>query len=67
MKIGQDAIAFKLYITPTGTQPIVLGDDGQQAKNQEYVHILPACGAPQIEDGQSGPQRQGRCAGGDES
>ncbi len=68
MKIGQDAIAFKLYITPTGTQPIVLGrrrTAGQ--KNQEYVHILPACGAPQIEDGQSGPQRQGRCARGDES
>ena len=67
MKIGQDAIAFKLYITPTGTQPIVLGDDGQQAKKSRYVHILPACGAPQIEDGQSGPQRQGRCARGDES
>ena len=32
---------------------------------RQYVHILPACGAPQIEDGQSGPQRQGRCAGGD--
>ena len=38
-----------------------------QEKNQEYVHILPACGAPQIEDGQSGPQRQDRCAKGDES
>ena len=27
MHVGQDAIAFKLYITPSGTQPIVLGED----------------------------------------
>ena len=39
MKIGQDAIAFKLYITPTGTQPIVLGDDGQQAKKIKNMYI----------------------------
>ena len=39
IKFGQDAIALKLYITPTGTQPIVLGDDGQQAKKIKNMYI----------------------------
>lgn len=39
MHIGQDAIAFKLYITPSGTQPIVLGEDGQQAKKIKNLYI----------------------------
>lgn len=37
--VGQDAIAFKLYITPSGTQPIVLGEDGQQAKKIKNLYI----------------------------
>lgn len=39
LHIGQDAIAFKLYITPSGTQPIVLGKDGEQAKKIKNVYI----------------------------
>ncbi|MCC8026791.1 MAG: hypothetical protein LIP16_16010 [Clostridium sp.] len=39
MQIGQDAIAFKLYITPSGTQPIVLGAGGQEAKKIKNIYI----------------------------
>jgi len=39
MHVGQDAIAFKLYITPSGSQPIVLGENGQQAKKIKNVYI----------------------------
>lgn len=39
LHIGQDAIAFKLYITPSGTQPIVLGKAGEQAKKIKNVYI----------------------------
>lgn len=39
MSVGQDALAFKLYITPSGTQPIVLGENGQQAKKIKNVYI----------------------------
>lgn len=39
MTVGQDAIAFKLYITTSGTQPIVLGDEGQQAKKIKNTYI----------------------------
>lgn len=39
MMIGQDAIAFKLYITPSGTQPIILGEEGEQAKKIKNVYI----------------------------
>lgn len=39
MSVGQDALAFKLYITPSGTQPIVLGESGQQAKKIKNVYI----------------------------
>lgn len=39
LRIGQDAIAFKLYITPSGTQPIVLGKAGEQAKKIKNVYV----------------------------
>ena len=39
MKVGQDGIAFKLYITPSGTQPIILGEEGEQAKKIKNVYI----------------------------
>lgn len=39
LHVGQDAIVFKLYITPSGTQPIVLGNEGQQAKKIKNVYI----------------------------
>lgn len=39
LKVGQDAIAFKLYVTPSGTQPIVLGDNGEQARKINNIYI----------------------------
>ena len=70
MKIGQDAIAFKLYITPTGTQPIVLGDDGQQAKKIKnmYIYCQHVVQCRRSNRGwQSGPQRQDQLRKGDVS
>lgn len=41
MKVGQDAIAFKLYITPSGTQPIILGKKGSRLKRlRMYTYIV---------------------------
>lgn len=39
LKVGQDAIAFKLYITPSGTQPIILGEEGEEAKKIRNVYL----------------------------
>lgn len=39
MKIGQDAVAIKLYVTPSGTQPIILGEEGEQAKKIKNVYV----------------------------
>lgn len=39
LRIGQDAIAFKLYVTPSGSQPIVLGSDGQEAKKIKNIYV----------------------------
>ncbi|MBS6642012.1 MAG: hypothetical protein KH366_00345 [Clostridiaceae bacterium] len=37
--VGQDAIAIKFYVTASGTQPIILGDEGQQAKKIRNVYV----------------------------
>lgn len=39
MNVGQDAIVFKLYITPSGTQPIILGEEGEEAKKIQNVYL----------------------------
>ena len=39
LHVGQDAIAFKLYVPPSGTQPIVLGEEGQQAVKIKNLYI----------------------------
>lgn len=39
LRVGQDAIAFKLYVTSSGSQPIVLGTDGQEAKKIKNLYI----------------------------
>lgn len=39
LKIGQDAVAIKLYETPSGTQPIILGQEGEQAKKIRNVYV----------------------------
>lgn len=39
MRPGQDAIVFKLYITPSETQPVITTDDGVEAKKIQNVYI----------------------------
>lgn len=38
MRPGQDAIVFKLYITPSETQPIIMAADGVEAKKMQNVY-----------------------------
>ena len=39
MRVGQDAIVFKIYITPSETQPIINADDGVEAKKIQNVYV----------------------------
>lgn len=39
MRVGQDAIVFKLYVTPSETQPIINADDGVEAKKIQNVYV----------------------------
>ena len=39
MRPGQDAIVFKLYVTPSETQPIIQTDDGVEAKKIQNVYV----------------------------
>ncbi len=39
MRPGQDAIVFKLYITPSETQPLIQADDGVEAKKIQNVYV----------------------------
>ena len=39
MRIGQDAIVFKLYVTPSETQPIIHSDDGVEAKKIQNIYV----------------------------
>lgn len=39
MRPGQDAIVFKLYVTPSETQPIIQADDGVEAKKIQNVYV----------------------------
>ncbi|MBQ7097908.1 MAG: hypothetical protein IJN96_07495 [Clostridia bacterium] len=39
MRPGQDAVVFKLYITPSETQPIIQADDGVEAKKIQNVYV----------------------------
>lgn len=38
MRPGQDALVFKLYITPSETQPVIRADDGVEAKKIQNVY-----------------------------
>ncbi len=40
MRVGQDAIVFKLYITPSETQPVIEADDGVQAKKIQNIYVF---------------------------
>ena len=39
MRVGQNAIVFKLYITPSETQPVIQADDGVEAKKIQNVYV----------------------------
>ena len=39
MRPGQNAIIFKLYITPSETQPVIQADDGVEAKKIQNVYV----------------------------
>lgn len=39
MRPGQDAIVFKLYVTPSETQPVIKADDGVEAKKIQNVYV----------------------------
>lgn len=39
MREGQNAIVFKLYITPSETQPVIQADDGVEAKKIQNVYV----------------------------
>ncbi len=38
MRPGQEALVFKLYVTPSETQPIIKTDDGVEAKKIQNVY-----------------------------
>ena len=39
MRPGQDAIVFKLYVTPSETQPVIQTDDGVEAKKIQNIYV----------------------------
>lgn len=39
MKVGQDGIVFKLYTTPSETQPVIVSADGIEAKKIQNIYI----------------------------
>ncbi len=39
MRPDQDAIVFKLYVTPSKTKPVIQADDGVEAKKIQNVYV----------------------------
>lgn len=39
MRLGQDALVFKLYITKSESQPVIEADDGVEAKKIQNVYV----------------------------
>ena len=39
MRVGQDGLVFKTYITPSETQPIIKTDKGNEAKKIQNVYV----------------------------
>lgn len=39
MRVGQNAIVFKLYTTPSETQPVIQTDKGNEAKKIQNVYV----------------------------
>ncbi len=43
MRPKQNAIVFKLYTTPSETQPVIQADDGVEAKKIQNVYVYCQC------------------------
>ncbi len=43
MRPRQNALVFKLYITPSETQPIIQADDGVEAKKIQNIYVYCQC------------------------
>lgn len=39
ISVGQEALVFKLYVTPSETQPIVHFEDGAEAKKIQNIYV----------------------------
>ncbi|MFZ2539654.1 MAG: hypothetical protein WAX04_12270 [Oscillospiraceae bacterium] len=39
MRVNQDGIVFKLYTTPSETQPIIMTDNGIEAKKIQNIYV----------------------------
>ncbi len=39
MKVNQDGLVFKLYETPSETQPVIVTDKGNEAKKIQNVYV----------------------------
>lgn len=39
LSVGQEALVFKLYVTPSETQPIIHFDDGWEAKKIQNIYV----------------------------
>jgi hypothetical protein len=39
MAVGQEALVFKLYVTPSETQPIIRSQDGTEAKKIQNIYV----------------------------
>ena len=41
MKVNQDGLVFKLYETPSETQPVIITDKEMKPKDSERICLLP--------------------------
>ena len=39
MKVMQDGMVFKLYVTPSETQPVIVTDKGNEAKKIQNIYV----------------------------
>ncbi|HIY28000.1 MAG TPA: hypothetical protein H9679_03085 [Firmicutes bacterium] len=39
MKVMQDGLVFKLYVTPSETQPVIVTDKGNEAKKIQNIYV----------------------------
>ena len=39
MRVGQDGLVFKLYVTPSETQPVIITDKNNEAKKIQNIYV----------------------------